>query len=162
MSQNTLQHHIVVKDDMKDSTMSDNSKRETDFLDLPGSTPIEDRSQTGALGPAWKIQLRIGEHSVLLDLADTMMIGRAVDDQEDATDLSLDLSAFGGYQGGVSRRHAVIRQHEGNLYLEDLGSTNGTRINGFQLTARRRYRLRDGDEIEFARLTTRLRLIRPA
>ncbi|MEL6310133.1 MAG: FHA domain-containing protein [Chloroflexota bacterium] len=36
--------------------------------------------------------------------------------------------------------------------MEDLGSTNGTRINGFQLTADQKYRLRDGDEIEFARL----------
>ena len=52
----------------------------------------------------------------------------------------------------VSRRHSrIVREADGYL-VEDLGSTNGTRINGFQLTSKQRYRLRDGDEIEFARL----------
>ena len=142
--------------------MSDNSKRETEFLNLPGSTPIEDRGKTGDLGPAWQLQFTIDGATVLLDIADTMLIGRAVDDQEDASDLALDLAAYGGYQDGVSRVHAVLKQHEGNLYLEDLSSTNGTRINGFQLTARRKYRVRDGDEIEFARLSTRIRFVRPS
>ena len=142
--------------------MSDNSKRETEFLNLPGSTPYEDRSQTGTLGPAWKLRFSIGEHTILLDLAGTMRVGRAVDDHEDTSDLTLDLAAYGGYQGGVSRVHALLKLHEGCLYLEDLGSTNGTRINGFQLTARRNYRLRDGDQVEFARVAARIRFIRPA
>jgi pSer/pThr/pTyr-binding forkhead associated (FHA) protein len=74
----------------------------------------------------------------------------------------LDLSPYGGQEGGVSRRHAAIVQDDENkaLYLEDLGSTNGTRINGFSLEPRRRYRLRDGDELEFGRVQMILRFVR--
>ncbi|MCA9894532.1 MAG: FHA domain-containing protein, partial [Anaerolineae bacterium] len=49
-----------------------------------------------------------------------------------------------------------------SLYIEDLGSTNGTRINGFQLTPRQKYRLRDADELEFARLRTIIRFEKPS
>ncbi|MCD4686521.1 MAG: FHA domain-containing protein, partial [Anaerolineae bacterium] len=63
---------------------------------------------------------------------------------------------------GVSRRHATIVQVEAEraLYLEDLGSVNGTRINGFSLEPRRRYRLRDGDELEFGEIQMVLRFVR--
>jgi pSer/pThr/pTyr-binding forkhead associated (FHA) protein len=47
------------------------------------------------------------------------------------------------------------------LYLEDLNSTNGTRINGFQVTPKQKYRLRENDEIEFARLRTTLKYEAP-
>ena len=61
----------------------------------------------------------------------------------------------------VSRRHARIQFLNNQYLIEDLGSTNGTRINGFQLTANQQYRLRDGDEIEFARLRTSIRFRNP-
>jgi len=38
------------------------------------------------------------------------------------------------------------------LSVEDLNSTNGTRINGYKLDAGRAYRLRNGDELELGRL----------
>jgi hypothetical protein len=48
--------------------------------------------------------------------------------------------------GNVSRRHAEIRASDGGAYvLSDLGSTNGTRVNGYPLTAPRQ--LESGDEI---------------
>jgi pSer/pThr/pTyr-binding forkhead associated (FHA) protein len=43
----------------------------------------------------------------------------------------------------VSRRHAVVRAVEGGLEIEDLGSANGTSVNGAALAGRKR--LRDGD-----------------
>ena len=33
----------------------------------------------------------------------------------------------------VSRRHARLTDHEGRLCVEDLNSTNGTRVNGRRL-----------------------------
>jgi pSer/pThr/pTyr-binding forkhead associated (FHA) protein len=72
----------------------------------------------------------------------------------------LDLTPYGAVQNGVSRLHATIIYEEETLYIEDLNSTNGTRINGFQLTPNRRYRLRDGDELEFGRVRATLRLVR--
>ena len=47
--------------------------------------------------------------------------------------------------GNVSRRHAEIRRQGGAWVLADLGSTNGTRLNGFPLTAPSE--LRPGDSI---------------
>ena len=53
----------------------------------------------------------------------------------------------------VSRRHAAIHR-EGYLWiLEDLGSTNGTRVNGERV--RDRAALAPGDEIGFGAAATR-------
>jgi adenylate cyclase len=48
----------------------------------------------------------------------------------------------------VSRRHAMIRKQDGGFYLFDLGSFNGSYLNGARLTATRR--LHHGDVISFA------------
>ena len=48
----------------------------------------------------------------------------------------------------VSRNHARIRRSGGRHILEDLGSKNGTFVNGQQLTEP--YTLQDGDEIQVA------------
>jgi hypothetical protein len=53
----------------------------------------------------------------------------------------------------VSRVHAALQQRGDELYVEDLGSTSGTAINGIPVTAPRR--LRHGDLVAFA--TVRLR-----
>jgi pSer/pThr/pTyr-binding forkhead associated (FHA) protein len=48
----------------------------------------------------------------------------------------------------VSRRHARISRRDGEYFVEDLGSTNGTFINrGRRLLPGDRHPLRDGDEI---------------
>src|SRR6266700_2142121 len=48
----------------------------------------------------------------------------------------------------VSRRHARIMRDEGDYFIEDLGSTNGTFVNrGRRLIPGNRQVLRDGDEI---------------
>ncbi len=46
----------------------------------------------------------------------------------------------------VSRRHAELRPHGEGYEVVDLGSTNGTRVNGVKVAERI---LRDGDEIAF-------------
>ena len=48
----------------------------------------------------------------------------------------------------ISRNHARIRRSEGRHILEDLGSKNGTFVNGRELTEP--YTLQDGDEIQIA------------
>ncbi len=44
----------------------------------------------------------------------------------------------------ASRRHAEVRRRENDIVVVDLGSTNGTRVNGERVTERR---LVDGDQI---------------
>lgn len=46
----------------------------------------------------------------------------------------------------VSRRHSRLWRSEGHVYVEDLGSTNGTRVNGVPIHGRQR--LGPGDEVE--------------
>jgi hypothetical protein len=48
----------------------------------------------------------------------------------------------------VSRKHARIRQEEGHYVIEDLGSKNGTFVNGQEVTGLRA--LQNGDEIQIA------------
>lgn len=138
-------------------------RKETGYLESPDALPMQDRParpQTNLLGPSWRIAFKIADTETLLDMGDVIIIGRTADEDEQ-TQVNLDLSGFGGYQNGVSRQHAAITRHEGSLYIEDLGSTNGTRINGFQLTAKRKYRVRDGDEVEFARIRALIRFVAP-
>ncbi len=80
-----------------------------------------------------------------------ILIGRA-DDEETANDLMLELSHYGGESNGVSRVHAAINDQEGMVYITDLNSTNGTRINGLPLKPDQPYRLREGDELQFGNL----------
>jgi pSer/pThr/pTyr-binding forkhead associated (FHA) protein len=70
----------------------------------------------------------------------------------------VDLTPFAGYRMGVSRRHAAIRFGDGqSLNLWDLGSSNGTYLNGERLSAHRPYRLHDGDELRLGQMLIRVR-----
>ena len=55
----------------------------------------------------------------------------------------------------VSRRHAAIQIAAGVLSIEDLGSTNGTLVNGVVITARKI--LSDGDEVRIGSSIWKLR-----
>ncbi len=54
--------------------------------------------------------------------------------------------------GSVSRRHARIGKDDSSIYVEDLGSSNGTRLNGQALRAGMQAPLNDGDEVIFGSL----------
>ncbi|NLX08904.1 MAG: FHA domain-containing protein [Chloroflexi bacterium] len=121
------------------------------------------RPQTSRLAAPWRLLMQIGgptQTTVGLEVKERIVLGRT--DPVSSFYPELDLTPYGGQEGGVSRRHAMIIQDEDNkaLYIEDLNSTNGTRINGFSLEPRRRYRLRDGDELELGRVRIVLRFVR--
>jgi hypothetical protein len=59
----------------------------------------------------------------------------------------------------VSRRHAMLRVLDGALWIEDLGSMNGTFLNGVRLAAHQAVRVPDGASLRFAaRLVATVRL----
>jgi predicted component of type VI protein secretion system len=60
----------------------------------------------------------------------------------------------------VSRRHAAIRDQGGSLAIEDLGSTNGTFVNGARLSAVQV--LRAGDEVRLGNTVWTIRSDAPA
>lgn len=151
--------------------MNNLEKPKTSLLDgqTPPVMPESENAQrdvqahTARLTAPWRLLMQIGgenQTTVGIEVKGRIVLGRGDPVANYYPDL--DLSPYGGQEGGVSRRHAAIVQDEQNkaLYLEDLGSTNGTRINGFSLEPRRRYRLRDGDTLEFGRVQMVLRFVR--
>jgi pSer/pThr/pTyr-binding forkhead associated (FHA) protein len=54
----------------------------------------------------------------------------------------------------VSQLHARVFRRDGDLYVEDLGSTNGTYLNKKKVTAP--VTMRKGDKIQFGRTTLEL------
>ena len=57
----------------------------------------------------------------------------------------------------VSRCHAVISHHAyDGFFLTDVGSTNGTWINGSRVKLRERHDLKDGDLLQFGNLKVEL------
>ena len=54
----------------------------------------------------------------------------------------------------ASARHAVLELRDGEWWVQDLGSTNGTLVNGTRIE--RAERLRAGDELAIGRIALRL------
>ena len=54
----------------------------------------------------------------------------------------------------ASARHAKLDVEDGEWWIEDLGSTNGTLVNGVRISKREKLRL--GDEIAIGRVAMRL------
>ncbi len=80
------------------------------------------------------------------------ILGREAGD-ETSTDVPLvDLTPYHAKDLGVSRQHARIQVQESGYSLEDLGSRNGTQVNGHRLTPLQPYTLRPGDCISVGEL----------
>jgi pSer/pThr/pTyr-binding forkhead associated (FHA) protein len=59
----------------------------------------------------------------------------------------LDLSPFQAYAAGVSRLHASIKRDGKRVVVMDLGSANGTYVNGKRLTPQTERLLNHGDVV---------------
>lgn len=68
----------------------------------------------------------------------------------------IDLTPYGAFEKGVSRLHAAFVRHESSVTILDLGSANGTSVNGKRLPSNQPRVLQDGDEIMFGELTARV------
>jgi hypothetical protein len=64
----------------------------------------------------------------------------------------VDLTPYGGEDGGVSRRHARLLHIGDDYFVEDLQSTNYTKLDGQRLPAHVRERLEDGARLDFGRV----------
>jgi pSer/pThr/pTyr-binding forkhead associated (FHA) protein len=81
-------------------------------------------------------------------LGDRVTIGRHSARRQITPDLSLD------HDDGVSHRHVELsRTPEAGFSLADLGSSNGTTVNGTEVPAGTSVLLRDGDSIALGRWT---------
>ena len=74
-----------------------------------------------------------------------MLLGRASEAEGYEPDFDMTFYDEGDY---VSRRHARITKGKGGYFVADLGSSNGTTVNGYPLTSGKAYLLRNGDRIK--------------
>jgi hypothetical protein len=72
-------------------------------------------------------------------------LGRA--DQTAGWQPTVDLTPYGAKEMGVSRMHADLYFENDQAFVLELGSSNGTRVNGKTVLMGAAQHLRDGDEI---------------
>ncbi|MBO9347944.1 MAG: zinc ribbon domain-containing protein [Chloroflexus sp.] len=98
------------------------------------------------------IRLRLLSGAVLtLPTAAQAIIGRA--DPVSNFYPDIDLTAYGGLEHGVGRRHGRFIIQQGLVYYEDLDSTNGSFRNGIKLPPRQPQPLQHGDELRLGKLS---------
>ena len=92
----------------------------------PDSDPAPSSPQTPSPTRQWRLRVVEGLHvnKEILLIKDEMLVGRM--DEDDGVYPDIDLE--GQDEGYVSRRHAIVRIRDGQVYVEDLGGANGTRI----------------------------------
>ena len=92
-----------------------------------------------------------------LEICDDVTIGRTV---SGIIKSDLDLTDVGGEDLGVSRKHALLVPTADKLKLVDLGSTNGTFVEGEELITGKPRSLQDGNILSFGGLHFRLKIVR--
>jgi hypothetical protein len=103
---------------------------------------------TGA-GPARLVVISTGAELPLPE-QEEITVGR--EDPSSGIFPDVDLTPYGGEDGGVSRRHARLLHIAGDYFVEDLQSTNYTKLDGQRLPAHVRERLEDGARLDFGRV----------
>lgn len=64
----------------------------------------------------------------------------------------LDLDPHGGHESGVGRRHAQLLLKDGQVFIEDLDSVNGTAVNKQRIEPRKPYPIHPGDEVRLGKM----------
>jgi pSer/pThr/pTyr-binding forkhead associated (FHA) protein len=121
----------------------------TDSDEMRGAIYYTD--QLSNQNKAW-ISLHLLDSGTILPISERteFTLGRLSDNQPIEPDV--DLSQFKAFDHGVSRLHAIIRQNQGNVIMIDLGSSNGTYVNGMRIMPNIEHPLRHGDIVALGKL----------
>lgn len=71
-------------------------------------------------------------------------------------EVSIDLNTYKGHEHGVSRVHCMVAIKHHTLTVRDLGSVNGTQLNGYALAAAQSYPLRHGDVLTLGQMPLKI------
>ena len=98
------------------------------------------------------ISLHLIESGQILPLTDRteFTLGRSIEGQPIVPDV--DLSPYDAYANGVSRLHAAIKLVKNQVVVVDLGSSNGTHLNGVRLSPHVETLVSHGDFIYLGKL----------
>lgn len=130
-------------------------------LDAPDDVKPLIRYGDVLLSDVTRLRLRLGKEGELgtieSDIQHELIAGRAIEGQPYKPDI--DLTPYNAYQYGVSRYHLKIERRGDTLYVTDLGSQNGTYLNGVRMYPNQARVLRDTDELLLGRLPVTVRLV---
>lgn len=126
------------------------------WMVAPVITPVPEPIVTDT--PALMLVVINSGRRIALDVSDDLLIGRR--DETRGIYPDIDLGPDGGYDAGVSRRHAILSHKEGTYLVEDLGSANGTFVNGKRLTPQTLCPIGHGDELRCSTLVLRVEIRR--
>ena len=96
--------------------------------------------------------LHLLDSGEILPLADRtkFTLGRVSDEQPIIPDI--DLTPYQAYASGVSRLHAVLKRKGKGVVVSDLGSSNGTFLNGKRIEKHKDKPVNHGDIISLGKL----------
>lgn len=123
---------------------------------LSGSAGYAKETTPARAARSVRLFIASSRRMVTLPMTHEVRIGRTDPKRNIYPDL--DLTADGGLDAGVSRMHAALQFQDGEVVIVDLGSSNGTRVNGVELLPNRPQPLHDGDELELGALQIRVYL----
>jgi hypothetical protein len=105
-------------------------------------------------GTRLKLEVLENGEVMMRDVVGDLVVGRA----DNVTDYipEIDLTPYGAYRLGLSRRHAIVLLEGERLVVKDLNSRNGTFVNGVIVPSGGTQTLRDGDELRFGNLGLRV------
>jgi hypothetical protein len=105
---------------------------------------------TRTLNPESLVTFRVKgfDEGVQIPLETEITLGRS----STAAEVDVDLNPYNGNDEGVSRRHAKMVRRDDLIMITDLGSSNGTYINGQKVEVNEERIVRDGDELRLGRL----------
>lgn len=123
---------------------------------LSGSAGYAKETTPARAARSVRLFIASSRRMVTLPMTHEVRIGRTDPKRNIYPDL--DLTADGGLDAGVSRMHAALQVQDGEVLIVDLGSSNGTWVNGVELLPNRPQPLHDGDEIALGALQLRIYL----
>ena len=120
----------------------------------------DDRFQSFDVSDAWgSLHLLDTGHVIPLQKKE-FTLGRVSEGQPIMPDI--DLSAYQAYAAGVSRLHAVIKRAPHHMVFMDLGSANGSFINGRKLPPNEEQQLSHGDIVALGKMKIQVLLKSPS
>jgi pSer/pThr/pTyr-binding forkhead associated (FHA) protein len=126
------------------------------LIDQDGIPTKKLPSRENRRDPNAPITIRVRDNTtpIILERMERIVLGRVEAGTDDEPDL--DLTPYGAPEKGVSRIHAVLTENGNALNLIDMGSSNGTFLNGQRLIPNQPLPVNDGDEIRLGRLVTHI------
>lgn len=119
--------------------------------------PSRERNGTKTLTPSHAVRIQMENREPFTVYPNPeIILGR--NDPISGAMPDVDLTPYGGLHKGISRYHASLQIREDKLYLLDLGSRNGTFLNGQRLVANRPYLVHSGDEVCLGRIVMHIHL----